>query len=94
MDTENEIFQNKQTNAGGGKIDKQEQNVMVKVNSVNKSRYNGKFRYILIIQNENVVEDENLSSITNTMTSAEIIKDLVLSRFGRDRQNQERRETR
>ena len=94
MDTENEISQNKQTKAGGGKIDKQEQNAMVKVNSVNKSRYNGKFRYILIIQNENVVEYENLSSITNTMTSAEIIKNLVLSRFGRDRQNQERRETR
>ena len=94
MDTENEIFQNKQTKAGGGKIDKQEQNAMVKVNSVNKSRYNGKFRYILIIQNENVVEYENFSSITNTMTSAEIIKDLVLSRFGIDCQNQERRETR
>ena len=67
---------------------------MVKVNLVNKSRYNGKFRYIFIIQNENVIEDENLSSITNTMTSAEIIKNLVLSRFGRDCQNQERIETR
>ena len=45
----------------------------------------------MFTQNETTVESKNLSSRTKKRTDAEIIKDMVLSRYGRYCQYQKRR---
>ena len=42
-------------------------------------------------KNETSLESENFQSSTNTKTPAEIIKDMVLSRYSGERLNQKRR---